>query len=1167
MRSTRHGHLVPFLLAVLLVAIGVVVPAAPAYARTDTFDFEPSQWTAGQIVDRVGPITIPQRAQVFTPARTTTASGTQALRATANCNDDVCSNKMNVMRLNFDTAVSDVSMRLGTDDPVDEFCFPERECALYARVIGYDAQGAAVADSRDVKLPYGAGFVAPLTTEVAIHDASARIRAVTVSFGTDLFGNQFSVTRRVQLDQLILITPDGPVTTQPKPAPPTVTITNPAAQTYIDEYSQVAVSGQVTAPGGILAFCVRANEPAPPPPAECRDTAQLDATNRFSKVRLPDTSLAEGSNVLSAYVWDLNGQVGAGKVTVVLPKRDIDVRIIGMDVTQGTQTDGVMANDEDGSVPYSGLPLVQSKQTVVRVYANRVGAGPTRDVTVRLWVISRQGPSYSESYLPNAGPRTLQRGDATITGSMRADPDGSYTFGFTALRAGTIELYAEILTKQSYCTNEGKCFQLTTLVECATCDGNNTMRVTGIATRPLDTLMFSPVEVVWTDKNGVTHRPPVDPRAAFFRNPLASATTAASPPGFGDATPQPAFKTIVRPYAAQVDVTDLKNQYDTDQDRDALQDGVLSRVIGVETANLPGYTIGLSEGLHVGLEKPVFFLWPPKLEPPFGARFEPVAVADLSTTKNPDGTEKSRPLTSVAHEIFHQLAYYHAGLGCESGVVSISWPPDQRGLASEGWFLDTRLGSGGNQRYKPLLRNLPSGPAELFDLMSYCSHGNDKISVVSVRNWNAFGSTLPNGVLPEPVYMGDADLVITQHRAETIRVDAHVDGQQAAPPVVTAGTGVATATAKQSPFQFVAKDSAGTTIGTYNGVVMQNADAAAAPASSSVSVEIPASDVREVSLVRNGTVLSTTRRSPHPPKVSGVAVHPNPATDPPTVTLTWNSSDADADPLLAKVEYSPDGGKTFHVIGNGVRGAELTVPARSLSRADNGRVRVSVSDGFSTTVSTSAPVHADGSPPTIRITDPYPDTHVRADLPVVLHGEGFDDTNRNLDDNDLRWTEGNRTLGQGTELRFRGTPGKHTITLTGRDGTGRTSHADVTVTLDPVDPILTYAKPVRTPTGQDRTLSLSVSGSVQATLHIGTYTAPVETDPTTINVPIPATCDTTMLSWTLTASGRSSAGTLAVDRACGGHRSLWWLFVLTVVAVLIAFAIVIWLRIRRRSAA
>lgn len=145
-------------------------------------------------------------------------------------------------------------------------------------------------------------------------------------------------------------------------------------------------------------------------------------------------------------------------------------------------------------------------------------------------------------------------------------------------------------------------------------------------------------------------------------------------------------------------------------------------------------------------------------------------------------------------------------------------------------------------------------------------------------------------------------------------------------------------------------------------------------------------------------------------------------------------------------------------------------------------------------------------------------------------------------------------------MRFHGAAGKHTLSLTGQDESGRTAHADITVILDPVDPILTYAKPISTPSEIDRTLSLSASASVPSTLRVGTHAFPLSTERRTVEVPIAATCATQDLAWTLTAGDRSSSGTMSVDRVCGSnHSPLWWIVGFIVLAILIV-ASVFWYR-------
>ena len=63
--------------------------------------------------------------------------------------------------------------------------------------------------------------------------------------------------------------------------------------------------------------------------------------------------------------------------------------------------------------------------------------------------------------------------------------------------------------------------------------------------------------------------------------------------------------------------------------------------------------------------------------------------------------------------------------------------------------------------------------------------------------------------------------------------------------------------------------------------------------------------------VSSGDVLATQEVSANAPTVSGVALQgaPSPVTG--TVTLAWNASDADGDPLLFDIHYSGDGGATW----------------------------------------------------------------------------------------------------------------------------------------------------------------------------------------------------------------------------------------------------------------
>jgi hypothetical protein len=531
--------------------------------------------------------------------------------------------------------------------------------------------------------------------------------------------------------------------------------------------------------------------------------------------------------------------------------------------------------------------------------------------------------------------------------------------------------------------------------------------------------------------------------------------------------------------------------------------------------DLPGLTIGLSEGLDIGLEKPFpFFSLRP--EPPhIFPRIEPVAVANLG----------NRPLTSVAHEIFHQLGYYHAGLGCNSGVFSISWPPDERGVA-EGAFLDTREGSGGPVgTFRPMVPGVNGVPSPLHDLMSYCAD-NDRDAWVSVRNWNAFGSTFPNGVIPDPFYLGDADLVITQNRAPTVRVTGTIDDQDRASELtVRPGSGSGTVEGRASPYRFVARMREGARR-EYVGVLTFGADGGGR----TVSAEIPSTGVEEITLVEGGNALSSRRASDVVPHVRAVEVDQDRAG---TAAIDWQASDSDQDDLEASVEFSADGGRTYRMIANGVVGdTELRLPARLLPRSRRARIRVTTSDGFNAASAASATFRSKGAPPTVRIMSPAPGARVRADDPLTLNGEAWDDRLEQLTGQRLTWLDGKRVIGRGARTEFLGHPGVHVLTLEAQDHHGRRSSTSVRVTVAPVRPVLTFVAPRRQPTSRDRRLTLRVRSSINATLKIRGRRFAVGRTLSSVSVPIRRSCRPVRLRLVVSAHGRSSTGSVEAERRC-----------------------------------
>ena len=126
-----------------------------------------------------------------------------------------------------------------------------------------------------------------------------------------------------------------------------------------------------------------------------------------------------------------------------------------------------------------------------------------------------------------------------------------------------------------------------------------------------------------------------------------------------------------------------------------------------------------------------------------GLAGEIYAIANYDEGPGSAGGDQ-RPLTSVAHEVFHLFGPKHAS-SCGEAKNGEPWPPDERGrLQSLG--LDRRDGSGGPTNYAgsgaappPFRVFQDTSKTEFYDFMSYCAQPNDgdPDSWVSARNWEA----------------------------------------------------------------------------------------------------------------------------------------------------------------------------------------------------------------------------------------------------------------------------------------------------------------------------------------------------------------------------------------------------------------------------------------------
>ncbi len=172
-----------------------------------------------------------------------------------------------------------------------------------------------------------------------------------------------------------------------------------------------------------------------------------------------------------------------------------------------------------------------------------------------------------------------------------------------------------------------------------------------------------------------------------------------------------------------------------------------------------------------------------------------------------------------------------------------------------------------------------------------------------------------------------------------------------------------------------------------------------------VSEVVPAPpDMYEIQLRVDGQMEDSLVRSPNPPQVAIDSPEVGEVVTP-TLSVAWTASDPDGDELHSIVEYSADGGTTWLPIGVNHTGAELDMPASGLACSGNAVVRVSVSDGINTAVSTVGSLTVPGNhSPVVAVIAPNHGDHFKQGAEVVFVGTAYDREDGSIPDEDVSWT-------------------------------------------------------------------------------------------------------------------------------------------------------------------
>ncbi len=798
-----------------------------------------------------------------------------------------------------------------------------------------------------------------------------------------------------------------------------------------------------------------------------------------------------------------------------------DLRAQGLDVTQGIQQSvGILVPSGGASGgSYNGVDLVAAKKTVVRFYADAHGAPQGIGSVGAVLHGFRNGVELSDSpiypaYGPSTLPDTGEADPAPVFQSELESDNNAFTFVLPdSWTSGTLELVGDVI-------NPPPSFSGPQVVECQTpaCLANDSFTLNGVIFTPTQHITINTIALT---VNGTA---PV-PVAQVFTD--AKAVAPLSDQGF-----------LILPYEATLDVSSSINS--NQGNKGASLEGVVAQwdqnngnpnysTIGVTPTGTNGYTVG---------------------------RDSEVDYAPNSSTGN------DRPLTSVAHEMFHQFGLPHASNECGGGQDNDSddgsqtgepWqppaaapgepnenPPDDGIGQLDGIGLDMT-----SQPFKILASGL-GGISQYFDFMSYCSATigfGDAGNWVSPQNWEAVfnrfkitsGGARDARARSAAPAGGPLASVAAVHPA-LLRVIAFVS-QPAGVQIASVGPQVGpilpgSSTRSVSSFTLLARARGGRTLDSVPmSVTTGHIDRVGAL--DQLEADVPSAAVHSIELSSNGIVVARRTRPATAPRVRILApIRGARVGKRRTVLIRWTTTNPEHLALTASVDYSRDGGRSWRTIFIGANHDRVALPSFYLVASGSARVRVRINDGFNESAATSARFTAFGSPPQASILSPAPHTRVNGDALVPLAGQAFDQQLRNLTGRSLQWFDGPFLLGHGATLAAGPlAPGINHIKLAARDGAGRIGSATITVTVTAVQlPFLRLTIPKRV-SRKALKLTLTASSAVPAELTIGRHSFALTTTSRRFSLPISRGRTPLLLHLTVTAHGISTPFAAEVTRS------------------------------------
>jgi Viral BACON domain len=216
-------------------------------------------------------------------------------------------------------------------------------------------------------------------------------------------------------------------------------------------------------------------------------------------------------------------------------------------------------------------------------------------------------------------------------------------------------------------------------------------------------------------------------------------------------------------------------------------------------------------------------------------------------------------------------------------------------------------------------------------------------------------------------------------------------------------------------------------LGTFSGFFCE------APAGSAVVAQGPLS------------VLASVAISSSPPQLSDVALQSPPTPLSGVVTLGWNASDPDGDPLRFDVLYSRDDGASFVPIQLGLESNSLAIDTAKLGGGPT-IFQVIASDGAQSAQANSQPASLEASAPTPHILTPGDGARLQWGQVVNFSAEASDLQDGSLSGAQLVWSDRRGSLGTGAQFSTSDLlVGTSVITLTATNSAGLSASTAITI--------------------------------------------------------------------------------------------------------------------------